>query len=144
MTGLLLPNDLTPLEKLLLNAGQLSFPGPGKEARAVALALTALVDEAGTIGAVGQGSLPDGPYLRAIAEGLVSPVTLTPPMLMQALDMLIWSEFLTCDEIAPGVPYTVRTTCKLPQRHMHTDDCASDDAYTHGVESDTFGLGDLP
>jgi hypothetical protein len=141
MTGLLRPSDLTPLDKLLLNAGQLSFPGPGKEARAVALALTALVDEAGTLGAVGQGYLPDSGYLRAIADGLVSGTTLTPPMLLQALDMLVWSEFLTCDEFAAGVPYTVRTACKLPQRHMHPDDCAADAGQ---IESRIFEIGDLP
>lgn len=141
MTELIHPKEMAPLDKLLLNAGQLAFPGPGKEARAVALALTALVDEPGTIGAVGTGYLPDAPYLRAFAEEMVSPVSLTPPMLLQALDMLVWSEFLTIDEITPGVPYTVRTTCKLPQRHMHPDDCADDAGQ---IESCTFPTGDMP
>jgi hypothetical protein len=142
MTGLILPDELTPLEKLLLNAGQLSFPGPGKEARAVALALTALVDEAGTIGAVGTGYLTDDITLRITADEFVGRLKLTKPMLLQALDMLIWSdEFLTIDEIAPGVPYTVRTACKLPQRHMHPDDCADEGRQ---FPQYIFPIGDLP
>lgn len=139
MTTLEPPRDLQPKDKLLLNAGQLDYPG--KASRAVALALAAWVDHAGEKGAEGNGYLPDGPTLSGTAEGLITLDTpLTHPMLLHQLDVLITARYLSVAALEPGASYTVNT-CSLPLRAMTPMDCAEDIEQLQ-AESDIYGYGD--
>lgn len=137
MTGLLRPDELTPLDRLMLNAGQLTYPS--EVCRAVGLALAACTDEQGNMGAVGSGFLPDSQTLRDVATEIID-VKIPRSTLLHSLDLLVSGTYLICEEFAPGMPYTVQTNT-LPLRCMTEDDSADVD-FSLGIESDTYGYGE--
>lgn len=129
--------ELPSITHLMLNAGQLEFPG--KESRAIALALACHTETQDRNGATGTGHLPDVETLIATAEEFVT-VPLDLRITLHALDVLRAGRYLEVPFYDQGMPYRVNTAT-LPMRYT-VDDCPDPNYYANGVESDLYGYGD--
>jgi hypothetical protein len=127
MTG----EPLTSMTCLMLNAGQLAYPGD--ESRAIALALACLTDEQEFNGATGTGHLPEMEDLIELAQEFVE-VKLDDRSTLHALDVLAAGGFLEAPFYDFRTPYRVNTAT-LPMRYT-VDDCPAP------IESDAYGYGD--
>lgn len=127
-------HQLTSLERLMLNAGQLQYPSPS--IRAVALALTSCATSMSTDSARGSGIMPGVAIVADLADEFI---TQDPPLsasaIFRAYRWLGASRFLAMTQ---GY-YRVDTTT-LPMRCSEMD-CADDSLPTQ-MESDLFGFGD--